>query len=81
MQRIMRDFIQNFYDNSGRESFNSDVEYKSGIDYAMIAPSACPYCGCAFESIVIPNPTNSRIFHYDKTIYEPYSEINMGDYK
>ena len=27
MQRIMRDFIQNFYDNSGRESFNSDVEY------------------------------------------------------
>ena len=66
--------------NCGRV-INNDVEYMSGIDYAMIAPSACPHCGCAFESIVMPNPTNSGIFHYDKTIYEHYSEINMGDYK
>lgn len=59
---------------------DSDVKYRSGIDYAMIAPSACPYCGCAFESIVMPNPTNSEIFHYDKAIFEHYSEINKGDH-
>lgn len=65
--------------NCGRV-LNGDVEYRSGIDYAMIAPSICPHCGCAFESIVMPNPTNSGIFHYDKTIYEHYSEISKGDY-
>lgn len=65
--------------NCGRV-IDGDVKYRSGIDYAMIAPSICPHCGCAFESIVMPNPTNSGIFHYDKTIYEHYSEINKGDY-
>lgn len=59
---------------------DGDVEYRSGIDYAMIAPSACSHCGCTFESVVMPNPTNSEIFHYDEAIYKPYSEINMGDY-
>lgn len=66
--------------NCGRV-LNGDVECGSGIDYAMIAPSACPHCGCVFESIVMPNPTNGGIFHYDETIYKYYSEINMGDYK
>ena len=65
--------------NCGRV-IDTDVKYRSGIDYAMIAPSVCPYCGCTFESVVMPNPTNSGIFHYDEAIYKPYSEISMGDY-
>ena len=66
--------------NCGRV-IDADIKYRSGIDYAMIAPTACSHCGCIFESVVMPNPTNSGIFHYDKAIYEHYSEINMGDYK
>lgn len=59
---------------------DGDVEYRSGIDYAMIAPSACSHCGCTFESVVMPNTTNKATFHYDATIYKPYSEISVGDY-
>ena len=66
--------------NCGRV-IDTDVKYRSGIDYAMIAPSACQHCGCIFESVVMPNPTNSGVFHYDKAIYEPYSGISKGDYK
>lgn len=65
--------------NCGRV-INTDVKYRSGIDYAMIAPSACPHCGYTFESVVMPNPTNSGVFHYDKSIYDPYTELRMGDY-
>ncbi len=57
-----------------------DVKYRSGIDYAMIAPNVCPHCGYTFESVVMPKPTNSGIFHYDKSIYDPYTELRMGDY-
>lgn len=66
--------------NCGRV-IDTDVKYRSGINYAMIAPSVCPYCSCTFESIVMPNPTNKAIFHYDEAIYKPYSEISIGDYK
>lgn len=67
--------------NCGRV-INNDVKYRSDISYGrVITPNICPYCGCVFESIVMPNPTNGGIFHYDETIYKYYSEINMGDYK
>ena len=65
--------------NCGRV-IDGDVKYRSGIDYAMIAPSACPHCGCVFESVVMPNATNKATFHYDETIYKSYSGISMGDY-
>ena len=58
-----------------------DIKYRElGVDYPAISPQVCPHCGNLFEEIIVPNVTNGSIFHYDKTIYEPYSEINKGDY-
>lgn len=65
--------------NCGRV-INGDIRYRSSIDYQGITPNVCPCCGCVFENIVMPNPTNGGIFHYDKSIYNPYTEFRMGDY-
>lgn len=63
--------------NCGRV-INCDVKYRSSIDYQGITPNVCPYCGCVFENIIIPNPTNGGIFHYDETIYKHYFDISKG---
>lgn len=57
---------------------DGDVKYRSGVDYAMIVPSICPHCESPFEQIVMPNPTNGSIFHYNKSMYEPYFELKKG---
>lgn len=61
-----------------------DVKYRASsafsADPQTIVPQVCPHCGSLFEGIVTPNVTNGSIFHYDKSIYDPYTELRMGDY-
>lgn len=59
-----------------------DVKYREFFDddfLTGIVPRCCPHCESPFEQIVMPNPTNRSIFHYNKSIYDSYYKVRQGD--
>ena len=55
-----------------------DVKYREFFSDDLstgIVPRCCPHCESQFEQIIMPNPTNRSIFHYNKSMYDPYFEL------